>query len=727
MSKSSQGNKAMKEFLAEAQEFVESLSRNLIEIDKAVRTGEPDPDMVNEVFRGWHTLKGLSSTFGVEPLSLLAHDEESLLDDIRLGRKVFTPHILDSLFESIEEVTKILGIIAESGDIKATGYSDNRTKTTPGQSPDSGQTSGDGKEDDEPVIDPKNLIDAEVLEVLTEFEEHRLRINLQQGQAIYKMRIGFSLMSIDQELEDIKGRLRPIGEVITYLPSSESNDPDILDIDVLLALHQSWEDLEAALEGVGAGISTLVPGRGTPKAASDTIIPAPPTAEQPSDSSMTGIDSAVASEIESPVISERGLVKKQKEQPLSLRSVSQSVRVDIGKLDHLMNVVGELNIIRNTITKISDELRSVSEQRELAIELHRVSRGFDRRLAEMQEGILEVRMVPVSQMFDRLSRMTRKMSRNIGKEINLVISGTDTEVDKLIIEELSDPVMHIIRNAIDHGIEDAGERRAVGKPEFGTVALTAYQKGNHILIEVEDDGAGIDGEKILEVAVADGFLSKEAAASLSEREVLNLIFLPGVTTTAKANELSGRGVGMDVVKTNISALSGVVEVQSELGIGTKFTITMPVTLAIIPALLVSVEENTFAVPLNTVAEALTISGADVNKVMGLETFTLRGQTLPLCRMDGFFGRPRHGAIPKSSRLLVASLGQRRLGLVIDELLGQQDVVIKPLGHSLDETRFFAGATDLGDQKLSLVIDTAAVIEEFFASNEDFTQPAAQAE
>ncbi len=727
MNKSSQGNKAMKEFLSEAQDFVESLSRNLIEIDKAVKTGEPDPDMVNEVFRGWHTLKGLSSTFGVEPLSLLAHDEESLLDDIRLGRKAFTPHILDSLFESIEEVTKILGIINESGDIKATGYVDNRAKTTPGQSPDSGGASGHGKDDDEPFVDPKNLIDAEVLEVLTEFEEHRLRINLQQGQAIYKIRIGFSLMSIDQELEDIKGRLRPTGEVITYLPSSESNDPEMLDIDVLLALHQSRENLEVALEGVSADIGTLVPARITPGFRSDTVIPAPPTAEQPSDSLMTDIDVAAASKIERQGISERGLVRKQKEQPLSLRSVSQSVRVDIGKLDHLMNVVGELNIIRNAITKISDELRSMNEQRELAIELYRVSRGFDRRLAEMQEGILEVRMVPVSQMFDRLSRMTRKMSRSIGKEINLVISGADTEVDKLIIEELSDPVMHIIRNAIYHGIEDTADRRAGGKPEFGTVALTAYQKGNHILIEVEDDGAGIDGEKILEVAIDNGHLTKEAAASLSEREILNLIFLPGITTEPDANELSGRGVGMDVVKTNISALSGVVEVQSELGIGTKFTLTMPVTLAIIPALLVSVDENTFAVPLNTVTEALTISGADVNKVMGMETFTLRGQTLPLCRLDGFFERPRHGAIPKGSRLLVASLGQRRLGLVVDKLLGQQDVVIKSLGRSLDETRFFVGATDLGDQKLSLVIDTAAVIEVFFTSNEDFTQPAAAAE
>ena len=260
MSKSSQSKKAMKEFLSEAQDFVESLSRNLIEIDKAVKTGEPDPDMVNEVFRGWHTLKGLSSTFGVEPLSLLAHDEESLLDDIRLGRKDFTPHILDSLFGSIEEVTKILGVINESGDIKATGYTDNRAMTTREQTRGSDEASGQSEDDNAPLVDPKDLIGAEVLEVLTEFEEHRLRINLQQGQAIYKMRIGFSLMSIDQELEDIKGRLRPIGEVITYLPSSESNDPDMLDIDVLLALHQSPKDLEIALEGVSISTRSVPPG-----------------------------------------------------------------------------------------------------------------------------------------------------------------------------------------------------------------------------------------------------------------------------------------------------------------------------------------------------------------------------------------------------------------------------------------------------------------------------------
>jgi two-component system chemotaxis sensor kinase CheA len=330
-------------------------------------------------------------------------------------------------------------------------------------------------------------------------------------------------------------------------------------------------------------------------------------------------------------------------------------------------------------------------------------------------------------MFDRLARMTRKISRELAKQIHFVVSGADTEVDKLIIEELSDPLMHIIRNAIDHGIEEREDRIASGKPEVGTVALTAYQKGNHVLFEVEDDGAGIDGERILEVSVARGQLSLEQAEMMSQREVLNLIFLPGVTTTTEATALSGRGVGMDVVKTNIGTLGGVIEVQSELGIGTKFTITMPVTMAIIPALLVIVDGATYAIPLNTVAEALFVSPGDLRSVAGTQTMTLRGQTLPLCRLDRFFGVAGSDPIPEDSCVVVAALGQRRLGLVVDALVGQQDVVIKPLGPSLDSTRCFAGATDIGDQQLSLVLDTAAVIEEYFSADEGAERRLAKSE
>ena len=710
MSAGKSTSKAVQEFLSEAQDFVESLSKNLMEIDDALRTGEPDPDMVNEVFRGWHTLKGLASTFGVEPLAKLAHEEENLLDDLRLGREVFTPTVLDSLLESVEEVMKILAVVRDSGDMTAAAYEKvrrRRASMAPAPRITNAPATASGARSE-----PRDVVDNEVLEVLTEFEEHRLTTNLRQGKALYRVRTRFSLLSIDEELEAIKARLKPLGEIITYLPSTESGDPDMLDIDVLLALHGAEEDLAEVLEGISAQLEVLVPAgallgvTNAPSAA--TSSDAAPRDPSRRSTGAPGLVPGVGA----------SLAPAEREAAMSLRSVSQSVRVDIGKLDKLMNVVGELNLIRGAVAKLSEELRAIAGRREIAIELHRVTRGFERRLAEMREGILEVRMVPVSQLFDRLARMTRKTSRNLGKEIHFVVSGADTEVDKLIIEELSDPLMHIIRNSIDHGIEDPQERRVAGKPDVGTVALTAYQKGNHILFEVEDDGAGIDTERILEAAVGRGYLPPDAADTLSERELLNLIFLPGVTTSSEATQVSGRGVGMDVVKTNIAALGGIVEVQSELGIGTKFTITMPVTLAIIPALLVSVDSLVLAVALNTVAEALTISQDDVRSVLGVETMTLRGQTLPLCRLDRFFGMTRPGPIPAGSRVLVAALGQRRLGLVVDALIGQQDVVIKPLGPTLDEARLFAGATDLGDQRLSLVLDTGAVIEGFFSSHED---------
>jgi two-component system chemotaxis sensor kinase CheA len=704
-------SKALKEFLSEAQELVEALSRNLLDIDAALKVGEPDPDMINEVFRGWHTLKGLAATFGAEPLAKLAHEEENLLDEIRLGRVDLAADVLDSLLESVEAAIRALNAIDAAGEVGASAAG---IASAPAAAPAAAARPVQALID----IDLHDIVASEVLEVLTEFEEHRLKTNLQQGRGVYRVRTRFSLQAIDAELDAMKKRLKPLGEIITYLPSTEGGDPDQLDIDVILVLHEPLAELDAALEGIAAKREQIVPPRVAPRDTSQTLQPrsgpeAAAAASIAPAQSIAPVDEPKARVLAAPGGREPGS---------SLRSVSQSVRVDIGKLDRLMNVVGELNIIRTAIAKVSEELRTAVGRRDLAIELHRVTRGFERRLAEMREGILEVRMVPIGQMFDRLSRMTRKISRGLGKEVHLVIAGADTEVDKLIIEELSDPLMHIIRNAIDHGVEEPAERREAGKPDSGTVALTAYQKGNHVLIEVEDDGAGIDGERIVAAAVQRGYVTPEQAGALSEREIFGLIFLPGVSTSKETTELSGRGVGMDVVKTNISALGGVVEVQSELGIGTKITITMPVTLAIIPALLVAVDGDTYAVPLNTVAEALILAPADVQAVMDAEVMTLRGKTLPLCRLDRFFGRPCSGPPPESSRVVVASLGQRRLGLVVDNLVGQQDVVIKPLGESLADAGCFAGATEIGDQRLSLVLDTGAIIEEFFAIGDETARP-----
>ncbi|MEM9192464.1 MAG: chemotaxis protein CheA, partial [Myxococcota bacterium] len=327
------------------------------------------------------------------------------------------------------------------------------------------------------------------------------------------------------------------------------------------------------------------------------------------------------------------------------------------------------------------------------------------------------RMVPLRQVFDKLARVVRQVAREHEKEIRLVVTGADTEVDKLIVEELSDPLMHIIRNAIDHGIERPKIRELAGKPTVGTLALNAYQKGNHVVIEIEDDGAGMNPDKLFEAALRRGIITEEARNDLSDEEILSVIFIPGFTTRSAITDLSGRGVGMDVVKTNISRLGGVVDVQSETGVGTSFTITLPITLAIISALVVRVAERIFAVPLTSVQEALMLDRTALRTVESREVITLRGSTLPLCRLDQFFSLSPRSAPEEKKFVVVTSLGNRRLGFVVDELFGQQDIVIKALGKSLQKVRGFAGATDMGDQQVALVLDAPSLLEEVLATGE----------
>jgi two-component system chemotaxis sensor kinase CheA len=413
--------------------------------------------------------------------------------------------------------------------------------------------------------------------------------------------------------------------------------------------------------------------------------------------------------------------------------VSQTVRVDIRKLDHLMNIVGELAIVRGVMAKLESRVRIDPGLREIATDLQRLHRSFDRHLAQMQNGILEVRMVPLGQVFDKLARIVRQISRENVKQVNLVITGAETEIDKLIVEELSDPLMHMIRNAIDHGIEDRDERMRVGKPPVGTIALNAFQKGNHVVIEVEDDGKGMDPAVIVAVALRRGVVTEAEAREMGAKDVLGLVFQPGFTTREDVTELSGRGVGMDIVKTNIAKLGGVVDITSEVGIGTKMTITLPITLAIISVLIVEVAGRTFCMPLASVEEAIVFDESMVRTFEGREVMTQRGATLPLARLAKLFRLEgwRAGVwvndeakTPKpppvmagrsKSYVVVASVAERRVGFIVDRLVGQQDIVIKALGKSLKDARGFAGATELGDQRVGLVLDAAALIAEVLAT------------
>jgi two-component system, chemotaxis family, sensor kinase CheA len=688
-------DRGREEFLAEAQEIVESFSRALLLIDANFKKGTSDPNLLNESFRAVHTLKGLSGLFGVTALSSMTHQLENLLDALRLGRLEVSAPVLDVLFGAVDASHRILAhhddaqdptVLAVVGEVLAA------IERVSGQV---------ALRDTGPYE-----IDPGIIAVLTEYEEHRLQANLKAGMRLYKIRASFDLLTIDKALEALKDRARKLGEVITYLPTGESSSIDTLDLDLLLA---SGEDL-ATLIGQLGGDAIVIEEVQRLRSPSSTAAQAGPPS--------VGLTPLAKSYSHGPLVEEEAdRPQRAREQGMARRAV----RVDIRKLDHLMNMVGELAILRGNLLRAAQLVKS-EHDRQLGGELYRMQRTLERRLEDLQNGILEMRMVPLGQVFDRLARGVRQVSRDLGREVRLVITGSDTEIDKLIVEELGDPLLHMLRNAIDHGIETAEERKTAKKPASGTIALNAYQKGNHVMIEVEDDGRGIDEARLLARAVQIGAVAPDI--ELSRDEVLALIFLPGLSTRQDVSELSGRGVGMDVVKTNISRIGGVIDVHSERGIGTKLTLTLPITLAIVRALLVKIGGQTFAVPLSAVSEVLELDQM-TRRVDGREVMTLRGQTLALCRLRQVFALETSGAVGRSF-VVVAQVGERRLGLIVDSIAGQQDIVIKALGPSLRDLRGFAGATELGDERVGLVLDAAAIVEEAFAAGDGRRKGAAYA-
>jgi two-component system chemotaxis sensor kinase CheA len=694
---SEDGDRIRDEFLAESQEIVESLSRDLLLLDHGQKQGTTDPDLVNSVFRGVHTLKGIAGMFGYGELSEIAHQLEDLLDQVRLGKVPLTQEALDVLFEGIEVLQRLLAATkGEQHEIDVVALEARIRALVANEAAPSGD-----------VLAQFDL-EPGVLSVLTEYEEHRLRTNVEQGVGLYRLRVRFALTSIDGDLEELKQRIKPFAEIITYLPSMEGAGDDAIELDVLLASRRTLAELREALAGEETRsiepISRREGARTVPPPPAGSV-PASPglEVEIPEPPPIPGAAQAMAP------------VREANADGLAIRGVAKTVRVDIEKLDHLMNVVGELGIVKSAVARILERLGGRPDLRPIFAELYRAQRSFERHLAGLQEGILDVRMVPLGQTFDRLARAVRQVARERGKEVRLVVTGADTEVDKLIVEELIDPLLHIIRNAVDHGIEVEAVRREHGKPRGGTIALNAYQKGNHVVIEIEDDGAGLDLEKIRARGVERGIIALDHAAEMSDEDLRQLIFLPGFSTAAEVTELSGRGVGMDVVRTNIGRLGGVIDVHSQLGTGTKFTLTLPITLAIVSALVLRVREQTYAIPLNVVQEALFFDERALRRVEGREVITLRGQSLPIARLADLF---RLGGTPSpKSFVVVTSLGQRRLGLVVDALEGQEDIITKPLGPSLAGVRGFSGATDLGDQRVVLVLDAPAILDEVLTSHD----------
>ncbi|MFT3842027.1 MAG: chemotaxis protein CheA [Myxococcaceae bacterium] len=687
--------RALSEFVAEANEILEGLSRDLLTLDEQ-RGEEPEPDLLNSIFRGAHSLKGLSGMFAQEKLSGLAHQAEDLLDALRLGKVPLNDELVDALIDTLDLFTALLATAGEDqtevGE-RATAQAERLAKLA---------TPSKGESND--PLDQLGL-DPALRAVFTEYEEHRLRENVRKGNALWKVRAMFALEDFDTRLAELNAQLKPLGELISTLPSSRPGDEAHIAFDLVFGTAAEKEEVETVAQPFGASVAALVskqPGHTPPaKVTKFEPRPKPGAATAGQDDVTAGRGKPLGAEPAKSTVPEQ-----------SLRSLTQTVRVDIGRLDGLMNAVGELLLVRGNIARLADQARAAGGQAlgpMFGQELWRESRALERKLDELQRGILEVRMVPLGQVFDKLARLVRRIVRESGKEIDFDLAGGDVELDKLIVEELSDPLMHLLRNAIDHGIERPEARLKAGKSRRGTVRLKAYSKGNHVVVEVGDDGNGLDIDRICEVALSRGLVKPETLEEMDRRELLNLVFLPGFSTRDDVSELSGRGVGLDVVKTNISRLSGIIDIQSERLRGTTFTLTLPLTLAILRALVVSVSHRTFALPLNSVLEILSVKEADLRTVERREVFSLRGQTIPFVRLAQVFNLPSRRL--DRHYVVLVGLAQQRVGLAVDDLLGQQDIVTKPLGGRLNDVPGIAGATDLGNRRTVLVLDVAGVLEE----------------
>lgn len=649
-------DRPIREFLAEAEDILESANTALLSLEDGQAAGRVDADTVNGLFRSLHSFKGLAGMFGLTTLADLSHKLEFLLDEVRLGKVGLSRDTLDALTDTIGLLGRLVQQTGKGRSLEdIAGALERIDRVLAAKAPAAPERS----------ILFRITLDPGVLQVLTEYEEHRLVENIRERKNLYLIRVSFSFADFENGIRTLTEALKRHSEIICTLPTSGAGGEGI-GFTIMVGTAETREALAASANLPAASFE--------PVPRSDESCP--PEAQ--------------------PRLG-------------TLKAVSNTVRVDIHKLDSLMSTVGELHIIKGEIGRIAAELRGLQGFTGVAVNLIKAHKNLERRLNEIQEGILDVRMVPIGQIFTRLAQVVRKYTREAGKEIDLEIRGEETELDKLMVEDLADPLMHLIRNAIDHGIDKPEVRRSQGKPARGLIRLTAFPKGNHVVITVEDDGGGIDPRRVLAKAREKGLVEDELDAERDRKEVLDLIFLPGFTTSDTVTEISGRGVGMDVVKRNMSRLSGMIDIETEVGEGTSFILTLPITLAIIKALIIEASGRRFAVPLGSVLEIMRVRPEQIETIETREVMAIRDETIPLLRLADVFAMPQ-AEQRETLFVVLVGLAERRLGLVVDRLRGQQEIVIKPLGSRLADTPGIAGATELGDKVVVLVLDVESLIE-----------------
>ncbi|EKQ72424.1 chemotaxis histidine kinase/response regulator CheAY2 [Helicobacter pylori] len=646
----------MEDFLIEAFEMNEQLDQDLVELEH----NPEDLDLLNRIFRVAHTIKGSSSFLNLNILTHLTHNMEDVLNRARKGEIKITPDIMDVVLRSIDLMKTLLVTIR-----------------------DTGSDTNNGKENEiEEVVKKLQAITSQNLEGAKETSGTK-----------------------EAPRKEVKEENKEENQTETKAPTAENptSDNPLADEPDLDYANMSAEEVEAEIERLLNKRQEADKERRAQKKQEDQAKPkqeVTPTKEPPK----TETPKAPKTETKA-----KAKADTEENKAPSI-GVEQTVRVDVRRLDHLMNLIGELVLGKNRLIRIYSDVEERYDGEKFLEELNQVVSSISAVTTDLQLAVMKTRMQPVGKVFNKFPRMVRDLSRELGKSIELIIEGEETELDKSIVEEIGDPLIHIIRNSCDHGIEPLEERRRLNKPETGKVQLSAYNEGNHIVIKISDDGKGLDPVMLKEKAVEKGVISERDAESMSDREAFNLIFKPGFSTAKVVSNVSGRGVGMDVVKTNIEKLNGIIEIDSEVGVGTTQKLKIPLTLAIIQALLVGVQEEYYAIPLSSVLETVRISQDEIYTVDGKSVLRLRDEVLSLVRLSDIF---KVDAILESNSdvyVVIIGLADQKIGVIVDYLIGQEEVVIKSLGYYLKNTRGIAGATVRGDGKITLIVDVGAMME-----------------
>ena len=683
-------------FIDETKEHLQTLNDQVLILE-----AEPENiDTVNEIFRAAHSLKGMAGTMGFKRMQRLTHDMENVFSEIRNGKINVNADMVDIVFKCLDAIEGYLSNIIDSSD---EGTEDNEEligllNAALEQKCDTGEP----EPVEAPVVEKAAVGSEERKKYLSipiaDFEKNAMSEAKANGMHVYATTVYIQescLLKAARAFLVFKG-LENKGEIIKSVPSVQDIEDERFDFDfsMFIISEQPIEVIKKAIETVSEIEEAVIEEFEIPDTVQDTV---------------------VVQEEEKKVVEDKPAVKVEntEEKKPATKSgnkpvVNRSVRVDIEKLDDLMNLVSELIIAKNGLVSVtgisSHQDQSFNEQIEY----------LERITTNLHESVMKVRMVPIESVVNRFPRMIRDLSKKLNKDMELIMTGEDTELDRTVIDEIGDPLMHMLRNAADHGLEDTIERLKIGKPKSGTIRLDAYQDGNNVTIEVSDDGKGVDVERIKRKAVEKGQITEDQAEYMTEKEAVDLLFQPAFSTAEKISDVSGRGVGLDVVKNKIEGLGGDVEVVTKLGEGTKFIVRLPLTLAIIQALMVDVSGEKYALPLNSVVTIEEILPDDIKYVHTKEVINLRGSVIPIVRLNEVLDidpvEKEEGLLDDEGLIVViVKKGDKQAGLLIDKILGQQEIVIKPLGKYIKVPKLISGATILGDGEVALIIDSNTLV------------------